>query len=728
MYNFDKSEILHSSPEKCFDISFFEMTKNYTKETAENLYNIYKNMPISFVVNRSDSIIKEAYYGKAFIENILKSVVLLPTQIDYLKNAVTGIKNESKSLLIPKEQIAKYDEIYNTILRRESEIKGLMEFSKKVNSLRNWSDVAYANDCLSLLIDQLYFAEKNSDKHSFKDFMSNLYDIDEPYVFFQIAPLLLSKYGEMVATIILDKTREFYKNYNRSIIDEQLTKSLQTITALNFIMKDDYIIHALKNCGNYNLYKVWTEIGQKTIADVDCARAKEAMQAVAVESVSPDLAIKFMMEDGFGNDDSKAVADAYKYQSLNHKRVILEFMLESSMASDDENADKAVEHYMQELCDTEAEMLALEWEDNGEPNALIKTQIMTAKEKEREEAEKAAKKKEEKKKEIQDEEVSEVSAEAKEIRKDAIELAEKTVEDLEGDMTCHINSKDRDKFISGAENSICLGGFGNEEKQKKVVDALKEAFEDDENISISDDSYFTVYLNVKKSSEAYCESETSFFIIPDRDSILYEAGEVSTQADKPKDETPKEDEKDSPFDKKDEIKKPKEDFATKLQNKALDHDAKRQEKKAIKDEKNTKLKNAGKAMAAGPKGWVDNVKNFTRKFDKMDDNRRKKFFLTPGYRHRLFKNLKLALIYGGAAQAKLTFVPIVALCRHFSKDKDRRVRNELYRELDTEIKICEEKISDANSNGDQQEKYKLMRIKAKLEAEKNRVGVNSKFI
>ena len=63
-----------------------------------------------------------------------------------------------------------------------------------------------------------------------------------------------------------------------------------------------------------------------------------------------------------------------------------------------------------------------------------------------------------------------------------------------------------------------------------------------------------------------------------------------------------------------------------------------------------------------------------------------------------------------------------------SKDKDRRIRNELTRELETEIRICEEKINDANANGDQQEKYKLMRIKDKLTAEKHRVQLNSNFI
>lgn len=174
--------------------------------------------------------------------------------------------------------------------------------------------------------------------------------------------------------------------------------------------------------------------------------------------------------------------------------------------------------------------------------------------------------------------------------------------------------------------------------------------------------------------------------------------------------------------------KPKEDLPTKIQNKAIDAEAARQQKRGIRQEKNTKLKNAGKAIMAGPKGWLNSVKKFTDSFNKMDVKRRKEFFLKPGYRHKIFRNAKWALLYGGAARYKLSSLPFAMLIRHFSKDKDRRIRNELTRELETEIRICEEKINDANANGDQQEKYKLMRIKDKLTAEKHRVQLNSNFI
>ena len=56
------------------------------------------------------------------------------------------------------------------------------------------------------------------------------------------------------------------------------------------------------------------------------------------------------------------------------------------------------------------------------------------------------------------------------------------------------------------------------------------------------------------------------------------------------------------------------------------------------------------------------------------------------------------------------------------------MRNELARELDTEIKVCDEKINDANANNDTKEKYRLMRIRDQLASERVRVRTNSRYI
>lgn len=172
----------------------------------------------------------------------------------------------------------------------------------------------------------------------------------------------------------------------------------------------------------------------------------------------------------------------------------------------------------------------------------------------------------------------------------------------------------------------------------------------------------------------------------------------------------------------------KKDFATRIQNKAMDIEAKQMKKMAAREEKGQKLKGAAKAIINIPSNIVNKFKQTIRDWDTADDDRRKKYIIEPGFRKKIFRNLKLALTYGITAQVNLLMVPAVAIIRHFSKQKDKRIRVELARELDTEIKICDEKIADANANGDQKQKYQLMRIKSQLEAEALRVKINSKYV
>lgn len=169
-------------------------------------------------------------------------------------------------------------------------------------------------------------------------------------------------------------------------------------------------------------------------------------------------------------------------------------------------------------------------------------------------------------------------------------------------------------------------------------------------------------------------------------------------------------------------------LANRIQFKAMDKEAQQMKKASIRKQKGQEIGNAVKAVAQLPLNVVNDIKAQVHKLDKLDDDRRKKYMVEPGFRKKAFRNLKLAILYGSAANVKLALVPVVAISRHFSKMKDRRIRNETIRELNTEIKICEEKINDANANNDTQEKYRLIRIKDQLDAEMVRVKTNSKYV
>ena len=725
MNEIDKSEILAGSEQKIFHIALREMQENYTRETAAEFFDVYKDYSLSFVIEHAYDIIKEAYYGIDFISNIIKENIIWPLGLADLSREIKVIIKNAKEYRSPEEQIQKYEELDKLLDAKKTLMEGTIQAV-------NLGDCYELSNIAIVITDLLYSAQKMSNKTSFAFGIKLLDSLNNPTVFFPLSAMILSKYGEVVASDICAYTKKYYTPYSNDMSDVELANMLRSLKVMKLMSRDKYVWDAINTCGNVVLKNIWSQLMSTEVKDIDKMRCEDWRgTAMALAPVTTESAIESIMgsRDVFDLDrDARQIA---RYNNYSHKATILNYLIESAFESG--SPDEVTEAYIQELCDTEAEMVAMEWEEDGEPNAVIKKHIMTKKEKEKEEEAKNKSKEDDKDEADGDNEAGDhdseskndddssedesdgtpVTEENKKARKEVLELCKSTLE-KEGEKA-HISKGDDDKFISGADNSICLGGFGSKEKWNSLTKALKEATKDKVEFSITTDNYFTIYLSVKKSSDFFVEeSSDAIFIIPNRFSTLYEAGEVSTTGDSNK-ETVNPD-------------KPKEDFATKVQNKALDHDVKRREKKAKRDEKNTKLKNAGKTLAAGPKGWINSVDKFNQDFNKADENRRKAFFLKPGYRHRIFKNMSLALMYGGAAKAKLTLVPVLALFRHFSKDKDRRVRNELIRELDTEVKICEEKINDANSNGDQQEKYRLMRIKAKLESEKQRVQVNSKFI
>jgi hypothetical protein len=102
--------------------------------------------------------------------------------------------------------------------------------------------------------------------------------------------------------------------------------------------------------------------------------------------------------------------------------------------------------------------------------------------------------------------------------------------------------------------------------------------------------------------------------------------------------------------------------------------------------------------------------------------------LEPGYRKKIFKNIRTAILYGGAARYNLGMIPFIMLGRHLGKVKNRRIRNELMSEINTELEVCNEKIDKARSENDSQELYRLIRIRNRLKDELVRVKTNSHYV
>lgn len=165
-----------------------------------------------------------------------------------------------------------------------------------------------------------------------------------------------------------------------------------------------------------------------------------------------------------------------------------------------------------------------------------------------------------------------------------------------------------------------------------------------------------------------------------------------------------------------------------VQNAALDNHVKFKRKLANVKRDTTDAKNAGKAVAKIPLDIKRSIDKQVDEWDEWDDDRRKKYILQPGVRKKYFRALKICLLHYGAFAINPVLNIVLLICQSFSRTKDVRIRNEFRRELNAEIEICERKIEDAASKGDDKKKYKLMRIKAKLEAERDRISTNSAVI
>jgi len=188
---------------------------------------------------------------------------------------------------------------------------------------------------------------------------------------------------------------------------------------------------------------------------------------------------------------------------------------------------------------------------------------------------------------------------------------------------------------------------------------------------------------------------------------------------------------------KDTPEKPKESLTRKIQNKAIDTDVKMQKGMSNAQQGMKELKNAAKAVARIPGNIIDGIKGKLDEWNKLDEDKRKEKMLQPGYRNDIHKRIMKLIKYGAAwkflgplLSIKAWFISKVykATIGKSLEKRDIRLRNELVAELDAEIEITNEKIQDAGSTGDQKQKYQLMRIKKKLEAERVRVQTNSSLM
>ena len=113
----------------------------------------------------------------------------------------------------------------------------------------------------------------------------------------------------------------------------------------------------------------------------------------------------------------------------------------------------------------------------------------------------------------------------------------------------------------------------------------------------------------------------------------------------------------------------------------------------------------------------------------MDKQQRRQQILEGGFRNKVFSVIRrvvtsgLLYILGGRVLALVGFLGSIIADTAI----DSVIRKQIIHEFETELKIVEEKISDAKSAGKRREKYQLMRLKAKMEKELANAKYSKKF-
>lgn len=140
-------------------------------------------------------------------------------------------------------------------------------------------------------------------------------------------------------------------------------------------------------------------------------------------------------------------------------------------------------------------------------------------------------------------------------------------------------------------------------------------------------------------------------------------------------------------------------------------------KKAM--DKSKSVKNIAKRV---PEHFDKLANNTLGAISKMDKAERRKRIIEGGFRFKLIKIIKNTLIHGVAFAIHPALAAITILGQlGFDHQLDNKERREILKDLELELKMCREKIKDAESSGDKKEKYQLMRIESALERNIERI-------
>lgn len=681
----ERENILNGTMQKRFSNERAALVSDYTKTNARGFYYLYVDKPLSFLLRNSRDIFSESYFGTPFYFALLRTALINPADYKIELSKVVEYIKEAEEKRVPRKQLSLIYEV-REFLKEKAEKYSNLSFIFGLGSSRNAKP--FFNECF----DSIYEAETMPDPDEARCWIkaagSSIFQVKNPYAALPVGCLLAIRHP--IFESMLYQYVSSYKNENSK-------EAYIVISIIRRMLEDALVREKVLQFKNQELSMLFLHMGEQDIIKPITAEEPELPMEIPImdtplNSVERVFEIR---EDRCLNDE----LSCKRYDTLMEKKDRYE-VYRDLLQDEEELLGKdnsiVVEQCEDILCDIEAQISFLEWEDDGSPNPVIKTHIQTSKERRIEKEQKENKR----------------SSIAKETSEELVKNAGSLEERKKENELCTTI----EEYISRVKK-VQAGNDDSDAKSTRC-DELKEELDKKVESLIASGNY-------PKAKRLYGEFKIAMDDLSELEESALDFSDLSMDAFFEEDGFREEHTAKNP---KKKPQKPKRSLTDKIQDKALDTDAKLTATGAKVTEKMDKLKNAGNAVSQTPKRAFKGVEDMVKDYDKWDENRRKKFFLKPGVRHKIFKKMKTALLYGTVANINMMWLPWTLLFRHMSKEKDMRIRNELARELDSEIKICEEKINDANSAGDTKQKYELMRIKDKLTAEKQRVRLNSKYI
>ena len=680
MPELNKDRIFNESPTKVLIREYNSLKNDYSRLNALKYKEYYENEPLSFVIENSRYIFSEPIAGLGFYKNIMENSVIPYDKIEDEYCKVIDYYNEFSNNMSDSQK-HEYEMLIESMTN-------VIEDNK--NSINLYNGIMENTDEISYIYDVLYEYQNGNNEDKNLEILQEFVDASDASHLMDITRL--SCVIEEVSPNVFNYLNKCY-NENASTPEDY---SLNTFTTnvLSRMISDKYVRESVDNISNVNTRHLIQ--GLSGVVD------SETLESVSTEIVknytpiysTPTNSINKIFEDEMYAEMYEEENNTTKLNNLLCEKAIINmnlgFMYVDEMTCDEDEIYRR-SSIVEKLCVESNEIEKI-------PNEFSKQILLLESELNR----------------INNEIVGIVGEKYFSNNGGASKVIATSVGTIASDETFSKKDiQDNPAMTTYTPPSTSIDkdedkDEDDKDEKDKNDDNKEEENDDKESQKKQDEDDDKEY---QKRQEAKARKTDKYANMDIDDKELSSISQTVSEASD------------------DGIKKPeKRNIFQRIQNKAIDTNVKFKRKLANMKRKKTDARNAGKAVATIPMNIADSAKKQVEKWDEADDNRRKEYMIKPGTRKVYFRTLRYGLMHFGAFQINPILNIVLVICRKLSSSKNDRIRNELTRELQAEIRVTEEKIEDAKAAGENDKKYKLMRIKEKLEAELARVGMNSKTI